>query len=78
MTALTLAPENANVYRVHTQGGVHVGNLKRIGAIWKFKAIGYGAAGDVLPGGGPLTHHHNAVFDCPDAQAVSQRLSDSL
>ncbi len=42
---LQLTPVNANVYAVHTASGAHVGNLKRIGDIWKFKAVGYGAAG---------------------------------
>lgn len=68
---LTLSPLNANVYTVHTADGAHVGNLKRIGAIWKLKAIGYDAAGDVLPGGGPLTDHHNTVLQAPDAAELN-------
>lgn len=74
MTPLTLSPINANVHSVHLPGGAHVGNLKRIGHVWKFKAVGYDAAGAVEPGGGPLTDQHNAEFAEPDAQAVSQRL----
>jgi hypothetical protein len=75
---LQLRPVNTNVYAVHTATGDHVGNLKRIGAIWKFKAVGYGAQGEVEPGGGPLTTEHNAVFETPDPVAVSARLSAPL
>lgn len=66
MTMLTLTAINANVYSVHLADGSHVGNLKRIGAIWKFKAIGYDDAGNVVPGGGPLTDRHNTEFAEPD------------
>jgi hypothetical protein len=62
---LTLAPVNADVFAVHAQGGAHVGNLKRVGAVWKFKAIGYEADGSVVPGGGPLTDLHNTPFAAP-------------
>ena len=76
MTAQTLAPfslqtVNADVYSVYAAHGLHVGNLKRIGAVWKFKAIGYGADGGLEPGGGPLTDRHNAVFSAPDVNAVN-------
>lgn len=75
---LTLQCVNANVYSVHLANdanvGTHVGNLKRIGAIWKFKAVGYDDAGAVEPGGGPLTDQHNMVFAQPDATEVSARL----
>lgn len=74
---LSLAPLNANVYTVHTPSGDHVGNLKRIGVVWKFKAIGYDALGDVLPGGGPLTNHHNTVLQSPDASALNAALRTS-
>lgn len=74
MTALTLRPVNANVHSVHQADGTHVGNLKRIGAIWKFKAVGYDAAGDVEPGGGPLTQWHNTEFAEPNADELSARL----
>lgn len=74
MTALTLTRVNADVYGVHLPDGSHVGNLKRIGAVWKFKAIGYDAAGMVIPGGGPLTERHNTAFSAPDAVAVSTAL----
>lgn len=74
MTALTLRPVNADVYSVHTPDGAHVGNLKRIGAVWKFKAIGYDAAGNVIPGGGPFTDKHNTTLAAPDAAALGTRL----
>ena len=74
MPLLSLTPVNANVYSVHAQDGPHVGNLKRVGSVWKFKAIGYDAAGGIVPGGGPLTDRHNTVFAAPDASEVCTRL----
>lgn len=71
---VTLTPVNANVYSVHLADGAHVGNLKRVSGVWKFKAVGYDAAGAVEPGGGPLTDQHNRVFAQPDAAEVSARL----
>jgi len=71
---LTMQPVNANVVSVHLADGTHAGNLKRVGAVWKFKAVGYDTAGAVEPGGGPLTHQHNMVFAQPDAAEVSERL----
>ena len=71
---LTLLPVNAGVFAVHDAAGLHVGNLKRIGAVWKFKAVGYTAAGESVPGGGPLTQRHNTVFEQPDAAELSARL----
>lgn len=71
---LSLHPVNAGVFAVHDAAGLHVGNLKRIGAVWKFKAVGYTAAGEPEPGGGPLTGRHNTVFEQPDAAELSARL----
>ena len=71
---LTVLPVNANVYSVHLADGTHAGNLKRVGAVWKFKAVGYDTAGAMEPGGGPLTDKHNMVFAQPDAPEVSARL----
>lgn len=71
MTDLQLHRVNDNVYAVLTADGAHVGNLKRIGAVWKFKAIGYDAAGEVEPGGGPLTDRHNVVVAHPSADALN-------
>ena len=51
-----------------------MGNLKMIGAVWKFKAIGYGPAGELIPGGGPLTGRHNTRFDSLDAAVISATL----
>ncbi|APW47197.1 hypothetical protein [Rhodoferax antarcticus] len=70
-SALTLKPVNANVHSVHLADGAHAGNLKRVGAVWKFKAVGYDPNGAVEPGGGPLTNQHNLVFAQPDAAEVS-------
>lgn len=75
MTVLTLREVNANVLSVLQADGTHVGNLKRIGAIWKFKAIGYEADGSVVPGGGPLTDRHNTEFTAPDADEVNVKLT---
>lgn len=74
MTALTLSFVNANVYSVHLADGAHVGNLKRVGGIWKFKAVGYDADGSTEPGGGPLTHRHNTVLSEPDVRELNARL----
>ncbi|WP_296508226.1 hypothetical protein [Rhodoferax sp.] len=71
---LRLLPVNADVLAVHTAEGAHVGSLKKIGAVWKFKAMGYDEAGDMEPGGGPLTDRHNLQFQTPDAAKVSARL----
>lgn len=71
---LQLLPVNADVLAVHTADGAHVGSLKKIGAVWKFKAMGYDAAGAIEPGGGPLTDQHNMQFTTPDATEVSARL----
>jgi len=71
--ALRLEPVNAGVYRVvHATCG-HVGNLKRAGGTWKFKAIGYEDA-KLVPGGGPFTHRHNLCFDRPDAALLAAAL----
>jgi hypothetical protein len=76
MTALTLTCVNANVYSVHLADGSHVGNLKRIGALWKFKALGYDATGSVEPGGGPFTHLHNTPLAKPDVQELNAKLGN--
>jgi hypothetical protein len=70
MATFTLQSVNANVYSVHVADGTHVGNLKRIGSVWKFKAIGYDESGVVVPGGGPYTDWHNTQFVEPDAAAL--------
>lgn len=79
--ALTLKRVNDLVYAVKQGDGRLVGNLKRIGAVWKFKAVGVEADGSLVPGGGPFTHRHNAAFeatfDSPDEALVSASLTQS-
>jgi hypothetical protein len=75
---LRLAQINTGVYRVHLPDGSHVGNLNQVGEVWKFKAIGYDAAGAIEPGGGPLTDQHNTVFEQVDPAVVSARLGPGL
>lgn len=74
MKPFSLREINANVHSVHAADGSHVGNLKRVGEVWKFKAIGYEADGSVVPGGGPLTDRHNTPFSLPDVHAVNRQL----
>ena len=75
---LQLLPVNAEVVSVHTATGAHVGSLKKLGGVWKFKAMGYGADGGIEPGHGPLTDQHNMAFATPDAAEVSARLLGAL
>ena len=75
---LQLLPINAGVVSVHTTDGAHVGSLKLVGVVWKFKAMGYGADGGMEPGHGPLTEQHNMPFATPDAAEVSARLLGAL
>lgn len=77
MPALQLRPVNAAVFAVHSADGAQVGNLKRVGAVWKFKAVGYEPDGSVVPGGGPLTERHNTVFTAPDPDAVNAALGSA-
>lgn len=74
MNPLTLHRVNDQVVRVLDSQGQCVGNLKRIGAVWKFKALGQDADGHVIPGGGPLTDRHNLTFAELDENAVSAAL----
>lgn len=73
MPGLTLSPVNEGVVAVHLASGEPVGHLKRIGGIWKFKAMGY-EDGSLVPGGGPLTHQHNQCFTTLDAAHISASL----
>ena len=59
---------------MQTSAGQHVGNLKLIGSVWKFKAIGFDASGQVVPGGGPLTDQHNASFAALDEVEINRVL----
>ena len=73
---LSLHPLHGGVCQVLMPNGELVGNLKLIGGCWKFKAVGHGPQGEVVPGGGPFTHKHNMVFERLDALEVSARLRD--
>ena len=75
---LQLLPSNAAAVAVHTADGAHVGSLKLVGGVWKFKAMGYDAAGRMEPGYGPLTDQHNMQFATLDAAEVSARLLGAL
>ena len=75
---LSLTAVNANVHSVHLADGTHVGNLKRVGNLWKFKAVGYDTTGAVEPGGGPLTLQHNTTFEKPEVAALSVAFSAAL
>ena len=75
---LQLLPFNAGVVAVHTADGAHVGSLKQVGGVWKFKAMGYDAAGRMELGHGPLTDQHNMQFATLDAAEVSARLLGAL
>ena len=74
MNPLTLHRTNDQVVRVLDRQGQCVGNLKLIGAVWKFKALGQDVDGHLIPGGGPLTDRHNMVFAVLDEAAVSAAL----
>ena len=75
---LQLLPISAEVVAVHTADGANMGSLKKVGGVWKFKAMGYDAAGGMEPGHGPLTEQHNMAFATPDAAEVSARLLGAL
>lgn len=75
MSQLSISRLNDLVYRVLTEQGAHVGNLKLIQSVWKFKAIGADAQGEVIPGGGPLTHCHNMTFFRLDEAEINARLN---
>lgn len=72
---LTLSKVNDGVYRVLAGQNEHVGNLKLIGGQWKFKAVGYGSQGEVIPGGGPLTDRHNTTFAALDEPVIAAALA---
>lgn len=73
MQPLTFSQVNDGVYRL-LSGEEHLGNLKLIQGRWKFKAVGYGPHGEVIPGGGPLTGRHNSPFDTLDEALISATL----
>ena len=71
---LTLSRLNDGVYRVLADHDQHVGNLKLINGLWKFKAIGFDENGDLLPGWGPLTERHNTTFVSLDVALINATL----
>ena len=71
---LTLRRLNDSVYRVLSDHDLHVGNMKLINGLWKFKAIGYDRNGDITPGWGPLTEQHNTTFVALDEPLINARL----
>ena len=75
MNKLTLSRSSDHVYLVLSDQGKHVGNLKLINGVWKFKAIGYDPNGDVIPGGGPLTDRHNTTFAVLDEALIVASLA---
>ena len=74
MNQLRLHPISPGICRVHADSGLHVGNLKLIGGVWKFKAIGFNLSGQVIPGGGLLTHRHNVTFTALDQAEIDRVL----
>ena len=66
------------VCRVLDAAGHHVGNLKWIGGVWKFKAIGQDSSGAVIPGGGPLTDRHNTVFCSLDQAQIKSEFGNAF
>ena len=72
---LKLCQVTAQVCSVRSAQGEHLGNLKLIGGVWKFKAIGYDISGNVMPGGGPLTERHNTTFATLDEALVNAGLA---
>lgn len=73
MTTLLHTSVNKGVYALHSPAGLHVGNFKWIQGQWKFKAVGYGPAGQVMPGHGPLTQWHNTCLDRLDEALIRAR-----
>lgn len=71
---LSLSPLSEGVVELRDARGQLLGRLKRIGAVWKFKAIGLGPGGELEPGGGPLTARHNMAFEQLDEALLGARL----
>ena len=65
---------NPSVVQVQADDATPLGHLKRINGLWKFKALGFDDQGDLVPGGGPLTGVHNAVFETLDPAVIAARL----
>ena len=78
MRKLTLSKINDRVYRILADQAEHVGNLKFINGMWKFKAIGYDKDRNVIPGGGPLTDRHNTTIGALDEALINAKLARDL
>ena len=74
MTSWPVGGIDDRVCGVHDAMGQHVGNLKWIRGVWKFKAIGYDASGQVIPGGGTRSDRHNTVFASLDMEQINRAL----
>ncbi len=68
-----LKPLSDGVFALYDPSGLHVGNFKWVNGQWKFKAVGYGPAGQMMPGHGPLTDRHNACFAQLDEATIRAR-----
>jgi hypothetical protein len=71
---LSQCPLSEGVCELRDARGQLLGRLKRIGAVWKFTAIGVTPDGELEPGGGPLTARHNMAFEQLDVAVISERL----
>ena len=70
MSSILRTSLNNSTYALHNPAGLHVGDFKWVNGQWKFKAIGYGPSGEVMPGHRPLTDRHNACFDRLDEALI--------
>lgn len=70
MTSILRTSVNNSMVALHHPAGLHVGNFKWIQGQWKFKAVGYGPSGQVMPGYGPLTDRHNTTFEQLDEALI--------
>ena len=70
MDSILRTSVNNGICALHDLAGLHVGNFKRVNGQWKFKAVGYGSSGQVMPGHGPLTQWHNTCFDRLDEALI--------
>lgn len=73
MTSILHTSVNKGVCALYSPAGLHVGNFKWIAGQWKFKAVGYGPDGQVMPGHGPLTQWHNTCLDRLDEALIRAR-----
>lgn len=72
---LQLKPNNVGAQWVLSAKGEVLGQIKWIAGQWKFKALWLDEEGDWVPGGGPLTEHHNKTLLTDDLAQWQQLLS---